>query len=463
MNDAAQFLLNGRPMSLAGQDPTQSLLRWLHGQRLTGTKEGCGDGDCGACTVAVVATDAAGQRHYQAWNSCLLLLGSLPGREVLTVEALAAGERLHPVQQALVDCAGSQCGYCTPGFVMSLFVGCMNREFDDAVIEGNLCRCTGYRPIRAAAARLAAEATAGATAEANDRFQSALGPRPTSSAAARLGNFYSPATVAEALVLKRQHPEAQWVQGATDLGVALGRGQAPAPAYISLERIAELQRLEVSADRVGIGAGVSLSRLESELAGVLPALDQILPWFAARQVKNRASFGGNLGSASPIGDLLPILLALDASIRLCGPEGERDLPANGYFLAYRETQRRPEELIVGVHIPRRPGWISAAYKVAKRQTDDISIVAAVFALQLDAERRVLDARLAYGGVAAIPVRALRAEALLLGRVLDANALTAVCATLALEFQPLDDHRASAAYRRRLCAGLFERFVREQLR
>jgi len=456
MNDAASFLLNGRPMSLAGQDPTQSLLRWLHGQRLTGTKEGCGDGDCGACTVAVVAEDASGRRHYQAWNSCLLLLGSLPGREVLTVEALAEAERLHPVQQALVDCAGSQCGYCTPGFVMSLFVGSMNQEFGDAVIEGNLCRCTGYRPIRAAAARLAAQPPM------SDRFNAALKQASATTAAARLGNFFSPTTVAAALALKQQYPQAQWMQGATDLGVALGRGQAPAPAYISLERIAELQRLEISADRVWIGAGVSLSRLESELAGVLPALDQMLPWFAARQVKNRASFGGNLGSASPIGDLLPILLALDASIRLCGPEGERDLPANGYFLAYRETQRRPEELIVAVHIPRRPGWISAAYKVAKRQTDDISIVAAVFALQLDAERRVLDARLAYGGVAAMPVRALRAEALLLGRVLDTDALTAVCATLALEFQPLDDHRASAAYRRRLCAGLFERFVHEQL-
>ncbi|MGD9582742.1 MAG: xanthine dehydrogenase small subunit [Lysobacterales bacterium] len=456
MNEDAHFLLNGRPVSLAGENPTQSLLRWLHGQRLTGTKEGCGDGDCGACTVAVVAADAGGRRHYQAWNSCLLPLGSLPGREVFTVEALAEGERLHPVQQALVDCAGSQCGYCTPGFVMSLFVGNMNREFGDAVIEGNLCRCTGYRPIREAAAQLAAAATA------DTRFGAVLAQTAATPAEARLGQFFSPTTLAAAISLKQQYPAAQWIQGATDLGVALGRGQPPAPAYISLERVAELQRLDVDADRVWIGAGVSLSRLETELAGVLPALDQMLPWFAARQVKNRATFGGNLGSASPIGDLLPILLALDARIHLRGPDAERDLPANGFFLAYRQTQRRPEELIVGVEIPRRPVWISAAYKVAKRQTDDISIVAAAFALCLDPARRVQDARLAYGGVAALPLRASGAEALLLGRVLDEACLGEVAAALATEFQPLDDHRASAAYRRRLCASLFERFVRERL-
>ena len=456
MNDPVVFTLNGKTVSLAGQEPSQSLLHWLQGQRLTGTKEGCGDGDCGACTVAVVATDEAGRRRYQAVNSCLLPLGSLPGREVVTVEALAEGDYLHPVQKALVDCSGSQCGYCTPGFVMSLFVGSMNGEFGDAVIEGNLCRCTGYRPIREAAARLAAEPLR------SDRFREALeAPAPPLSAA-RLGNFFSPTTVADAIELKRQHPEAQWIQGATDLGVALSRGQPPAAAYIALDRIAELQRLTIEADTVWIGAGVSLSVLETELAGVLPAFAEMLPAFAARQVKNRASLGGNLGSASPIGDLLPILLALDARILLRGPEGERELPANGFFLAYRETARRSAELIVAVIIKRRVDWITAAYKVAKRQTDDISIVAAVFALRLDDKRRVAEARLAFGGVAATPLRAARAEALLLGRLLDEATVAEVAEALADEFQPLDDHRASAQYRRRLCAGLFLRFVQERL-
>jgi xanthine dehydrogenase small subunit len=450
---SATFILNGQTRHLPDDDPRESLLRWLRRERLAGTKEGCGDGDCGACTVAMIELDVDGTPRWQAVNSCLLPLGALAGREVLTVEALADGEKLHPVQQALVDCAGSQCGYCTPGFVMSLFVAQQNGVRGDEAIEGNLCRCTGYRPIRIAAEQLP-------TAPIDvPRLRATAHGMP---AAAALGEFFSPDSIEAALALRQAHPQASWIAGATDLGVELSRGRRVASAFIALDRIAELQRIERRDDAVRIGAGVSLSRVEHELPGEFPALDQMLPWFAARQVRNRATFGGNLGSASPIGDLLPVLLAYDATIELRGTAGPREIAAAQFFLDYRRTARAPDELIVAVRLPRDAALLSAGYKVAKRQTDDISIVAAAFALRRDAQGGVSEVRLAYGGVAAIPRRASAVEAFLQGRRLDAATVAEAAQRLAAEFTPLDDHRASADYRRALCGSLFAKFVAERL-
>lgn len=455
-----QFRLNQRDISLDGVDPTESLLRWLKRQRLTGTKEGCGDGDCGACTVAQVRRDGSGPARFEAVNACLLPMGMLAGREFLTVEALADGEQLHPVQQAMVDTAGSQCGYCTPGFVMSLFVGYYENDFDDHVIDGNLCRCTGYRPIRAAAAQLSG------MPRPRDRFHALLDEFNTDAqepASVQCGELtiHNPRSVSAALALKAEQPQSAWIGGATDLGVALSRGQKTPACLIALDRIAELHALDISEHAVRIGAAVSLSRMERELAGVFPALDGMLPWFAARQVKNRATLGGNLGSASPIGDLLPWLLAHDAVVECHGPAGSREIAINEYFLGYRKTALAADELIVAVRVPRRAG-IQAAYKVARRQTDDISIVAAVYALELDAHGAIVEPRLCYGGVAAVPIRARRCEAYLTGRRPDAETIAAACEVLAEEFTPLDDHRGSAEYRRALCASLFARFAQEHL-
>ncbi len=457
MNDPS-FELNGKRVALAGTEPTQSLLRWLRTRRLTGTKEGCADGDCGACTVALIEPGADGKAHFQSVNSCLLPMGAVTGRRVLTVEALADGEDLHPVQSALVECAGSQCGYCTPGFVMSLFVGYYSPKLDDHTTEGNLCRCTGYRPIREATGHL------DDAARPPDRF-SALLDAPTDTAGrSELASFFSPETVAAALALKAQHPGAAWIAGATDLGVNLSHGQTVAIAFIALDRIASLQQLDIAGDGVRVGAGVSLSRLESELAGIFPALDAMLPWFAARQVRNRATFGGNLGSASPIGDLLPVLLALDARIELVGPAGTRHVDADEFFVSYRKTVRSADELVQAVHLPRHQDpatvHLQASYKVAKRQTDDISIVAAVFALDVDNANVVRRARLAYGGVAAIPVRAKATEAFLVGGRLDPDRVAAAVRMLEAEFTPLSDHRSGAEYRRALCGGMFAKFVAE---
>lgn len=461
MSNTPHFELNGNTVSLAGVDPRQSLLRWLRQQGLHGTKEGCADGDCGACTVAVVDPAADGSGHYRAVNSCLLPMGALPGRSVLTVEALAEGDALHPVQQALVDCAGSQCGYCTPGFVMSLFAASHNGESADAAIAGNLCRCTGYKPIREAARRLADAPPLA------DRFAATIAQSQPALRTGALGHYFSPTTLSAALALKVQHPDATWIAGATDLGVALSHGHAVAPGFIALDRVAELQQLKIEEASVRIGAGVPLSRLERELAGVFPALDQMLPWFAARQVRNRATLGGNLGSASPIGDLAPVLLALDAGVHVRGPRGERRIGIDEFFLDYRKTALAADELIVAVTLPRPlPTKLStstqAAYKVAKRQTDDISIVAAVFAIERDDEQRVQRARLAFGGVAATPLRAREVEAFLQWRVLDEATVAAAATQLHDTFTPLGDHRASADYRRALCANLFTRFVAEAL-
>jgi len=454
MDEQPTFTLNGRAQSLAGVDPRQSLLRWLKQQRLHGSKEGCGDGDCGACTVALVDVRGDGSAHYQAVNSCLLPMGSLPGREVVTVEALADGERLHPAQQAMVECHGSQCGYCTPGFVMSLFVAGHNGEAGDTAIEGNLCRCTGYLPIRAAARRLADSPPPA------DRFAATIAaPRPPLPTVA-LGRYFSPTSVSAALALKAQYPDAMWINGATDLGVNLSRGQAVAPAFIALDRITQLHLITVTQDSLRIGASVPLTRIEQEVHGMFGALDDMLPWFAARQVRNRASFGGNLGSASPIGDLLPILLALDARIHLRGVQGERSVAADDFFLGYRKTARADDELIVAVSLPRTAQQISASYKVAKRQSDDISIVAACFALQRDADGRVAQVRMAFGGVAATPCRALAVEAFVRGKILDEATVSETRERLRAAFTPLSDHRASADYCSALCANLFVRFVAE---
>jgi xanthine dehydrogenase small subunit len=448
------FRLNGRDVALAGTEPTESLLRWLKRARLHGTKEGCADGDCGACTVALVEPDTQGRPRYRAVNSCLLPMGQLGGRDVVTVEALSDDNGLHPVQQAMVDRAGSQCGYCTPGFVMSLFAGYYSGELTDATFEGNLCRCTGYLPIRAAVACLAA------APRVDDRHAQRLREPLRSTEAHALGPFHNPGSVDEALALKARLPEAVWVGGATDLGVALSHGQTVAPAFIALDRIDALKRIVVGDDRVRIGAGADLSTLEAALHGVFPALDTMLAWFAARQVRNRATVGGNLGTASPIGDLLPVLLALDAVVILQSVRGPRQVAIDAYFLDYRKTARAPDELIVAIDIPRRPGLRSAAYKIAKRQTDDISIVAAVYALAFDDAGRIGHARLAYGGVAATPRRAIATEDWLRGRLLDKDIVTGAVARLQAEFAPISDHRASAAYRRAVCGTLFAKFASE---
>ena len=470
---AIALTINGEAVLITDVSPTTTLLEYLRLSRRTGTKEGCGDGDCGACTVAIIGSGSDGTAQYQAVNSCLIPLGAVAGRQIVTVEGLATQGQtaaLHPVQAAMVQTGGSQCGYCTPGFVMSLFAAYYdgqnndqnNGQVDDLSVEGNLCRCTGYLSIRRAARLLA-------VAEEGDRFTQQLeqaNPQITPLHYSGLDHqFHRPTHLGELLKLLVQHPTAMLVAGATDLGLELSHHRQDFPVLISLEAVVDLKQIQISPAQVEIGAAVPLSQIEAQLRGVFPCMDEMLHWFAARQVRNRATLGGNIGTASPIGDLPPVLLALNAELRLVSPAGERILPLASFFKGYRQTDLQPAEVIAAVRIPRSPTAgavrrLSQSYKIGKRGTDDISIVAAAFVVDLDAKSRVVHARLGYGGVAAIPIRAIAVETFLLGRLWNPDTVQLAKVMLKDTFTPLSDLRGSADYRQQLVANLFEKFFVE---
>jgi xanthine dehydrogenase small subunit len=454
--------VNGETVRLKDVSPTITLLEYLRQSGRIGTKEGCGDGDCGACTVAIIGEGADGKPHYQAVNSCLIPLGAVAGREVITVEGVTNGQ-LHPVQAAMVETGGSQCGYCTPGFIMSMFAAYYDRQVDDMAIEGNLCRCTGYLPIRRAAQQVMQ------MQPSSDCFSQKL-----AQATIQIGQisytcaeqkFYRPTQLQTVLELLQQHPEASLVAGATDLGLEMSHHSKNFPVLISLEAVAELKNLTNTPELVEIGAAVPLSQIEDNLRDVFPSLDEMLHWFAARQIRNRATLGGNIGTASPIGDLPPVLLALDAQLRIAKIGGERILPIADFFKGYRKTDLQPGEVIVSVQIPKTitagaTRRLSQSYKVGKRGTDDISIVAAAFTIDLGDRDRIKHARLAYGGVAATPARALAVESMLIGKLWNAETVKQAKQELKQAFTPLTDLRGSAEYRKMLVANLFEKFFVE---
>ena len=463
LSNQLTLTINGELVCLKDADPTRTLLEYLRNSDRMGTKEGCGDGDCGACTVALIGKGADGKPHYQAVNSCLIPLGAIADREVITVEGVANGQ-LHPVQTAMVELGGSQCGYCTPGFIISLFTAYYDRALDDMAIEGNLCRCTGYLPIRRAAQQVAAQSI-----EISDTFSRALEQAAVDLLPVHYGNgdrqFYRPIQLAEMFALWQQHPNATLVAGATDIGLELSWHRQNYPVMISLEAVAELQKLEQTAEWVEIGAAVPLSHIEATLQGVFPSLDEMLHWFAARQVRNRATLGGNIGTASPIGDLPPVLLSLDATLRLASASGSRVLPLADFFKGYRQTDLQSGEVIVSILIPKAisPGAVrrlSQSYKIGKRGTDDISIVAAAFTIDLGDRNQILQARLAYGGVAATPIRAIAVEQFLIGKPWTIATVQQAKALLSEAFTPLTDLRGSADYRQRLIVNLFEKFFVE---
>lgn len=453
--------INGANVRLKDVSPTVTLLEYLRSSGRVGTKEGCGDGDCGACTVAIVAEGADGKPHYQAMNSCLIPLASVAGREIITIEGVANGS-LHPVQAAMVQTLGSQCGYCTPGFIMSLFTAYYDHVVDDFSVEGNLCRCTGYLSIRRAAELVNGTIPDDAFAERLSHVTTDL------TSLDYLGNeqhFYRPTQLSEVLALLRQHPDARLVAGATDLGLEMSHHSQSFPMLVSLEAVAELTRVEQTSDAIVIGAAVPLSHIETNLHGIFPSLDEMLHWFAARQIRNRATMGGNLGTASPIGDLPPVLLSLDAELTIASATGTRTLLLADFFKGYHQTDLKPGEVIVSVSIPKAiaPGAVhrlSQSYKIGKRGTDDISIVAAAFTIDLDASDCIVHARLAYGGVAATPVRAIDVETMLIGQPWTLATVQQVKPTLKAAFTPLTDFRGSADYRKLLIANLFEKFFVE---
>jgi xanthine dehydrogenase molybdopterin binding subunit/xanthine dehydrogenase small subunit len=466
-----EFTLNGRKVRVEGANPTTTLLDYLRSSGRTGSKQGCAEGDCGACTVAVVERDASGKATYRGVNSCIALLPMFAGREVVTVEGLAKeGGALHPVQAAMVDHYGSQCGYCTPGFVMSLFEGyyradCKGaREMSDQLC-GNLCRCTGYRPIRDAAIASLEHRDAAVRDGAPDPFRERLGaPVPAPAALdyeAAEQRFVRPASLAGLFDALARHGNARLVAGATEIGVDVTKKFASFPCLVSTDGIAELAGISSTDSAWRIGAGATLTAIDEALGTEYPSLSKMFRVFASRQIRNRATLGGNLATASPIGDGAPALLSLDAELVLASAKGRRSVPLSDFFTAYRKTHLRAGEIILEILLPRilKGGLArrSDFLKVSKRRELDISIVAAAFSVDTDAEGVVRRARLAFGGVAATPVRARRAEAALEGRTL-AGAAAAVAAILAEEFKPIDDVRGGAAYRRGLIVSLWEKFV-----
>ncbi len=347
-----KFSLDGEAVTISGVRPTTTLLHWLRATGRTGTKEGCGEGDCGACTLILVDPSAAAPRQARAVNSCLVLLPQVDGMRVFTVEGLGRAGALHPAQAAMVDALGSQCGYCTPGFVMSLVEAAHREELDgeqpdwrmEDQIAGNLCRCTGYRPIREALESVAGTRPEDAIASAR---VSASTPAPGSLRyQTEAGLFIAPATLAEALAARTEHPEARIVAGSTDLGLEVSKGRKHPPVMLSLERIPDLAGVSEDADgTVRIGATTRLTDLETWATDALPSLHRMLRYFGARQIKHRATVGGNLCNASPIGDLAPVFLALDAVAELTSARGVRQVPMSEFFLGYRQTALASDEVL----------------------------------------------------------------------------------------------------------------------
>lgn len=481
------FELDGERVCAEGVDPNTTLLHWLRAHKKTGTKEGCAEGECGACAVAWRANGPEGNARWEVVNSCLVLLPSVQGRELLTSEGLAGQgpEALHPVQQCMAEGGGSQCGYCTPGFVVSLFGEMYRHEegpFDLESIAGNLCRCTGYRPIREAAEKLST--LRAKTRGAPDAFRARLAtPVPPLEALEHVSvtggitrSFSRPSSLRDAVSLLARSPEITLLHGGSDVTVEVNQRHKRHDAYLSLEAVPELDVFEERHDMLVIGAGVSLASIEERLhdpqrgttalGHALPMLAELLPLFSSRLIRTRATLGGNLGTASPIGDGPPSLLALDAELVLASYDASADavtrriVPLAGYFLGYRKTARAPHEIIEAVRIPRPYFGLQRFYKVSKRKLDDISSVAAAFAIDRDDEGRVTRARLAFGGVAATPVRLTDIEARLVGHPLSPQTMDELSVLASEQVSPIDDHRASARYRKAMVASLLRKLAHD---
>jgi xanthine dehydrogenase small subunit len=464
---AIRFVLNGSPVEVAGASLETTLLQWLRARGLCGTKEGCAEGECGACAVALVASapaeSAEAGSHFESVNSCLFPLHAAHGREVVSIEGIAPSPtELHPVQAAMVAAGGSQCGYCTPGFVVSLFCEFYRegrRDFDPESISGNLCRCTGYRPIADVAKALP-------TPVADDPRLVQLRHRAAPLRATEGGGasvFLRPTSLTEAWRAFDEHPGILPIAGGTDLVVYANQRYQRFGALLSLEALPELQELVASPDELVLGAGVTLSRLEHFLSREAPdarLLHELLPLFSSRLIRNRATLGGNLGTASPIGDAAPALLALGAKLQLVSRAGTRELGLADFFSGYRRTALRPGELIQAIKIARPLPAVQRFYKVSKRVFDDISTVAGAFALSLDAQGRITRLGVGFGGVAATPLAAPELERPALGQPWNEATLALLAAEAERLGTPQTDLRGSAAYRRAMLVKLLQKFFYE---
>lgn len=457
-------MVNGAQRRVIDVEPHVTALDWLRDQGLTGAKEGCAEGECGACSIMVARPDGDGRTRWTGLNACLVPVLSLDGQELVTAEGLGKPGALHPVQEEMARRGGSQCGYCTPGFICSMAAEYYRPDrtpadpssngkqaadhehgpngFDLHALSGNLCRCTGYRPIRDAAYALGAPPV-------DDSFaQRCATPAPAAPATrVRVGDaeYVRPADLAAAVALLAERPDATVIAGCTDWGVEVNLRGSRAPFVVAVDRLPELRTFSVGPSEIELGAALTLSEAERWLAGRIPLLDQLWPQFASRLIRNGATLGGNLGTASPIGDAPPALLALEAKVVLAGPDGDREVALADYFTGYRQTVKAKGELIRAIRIPMPPAPMVAFHKIAKRRFDDISSLAIAFAFDV-VDGVVQRVSIGLGGVAATPLRATATEAALRGQPWTADTVRQAAAVLGHEGTPIDDHRASAAFR-----------------
>ena len=462
-----RFLLNGAEMRLERVKAHETLLDFLRlNQRLTGTKEGCAEGDCGACTVLVGRLDG-GTLRYEPVNACIRFLATVDGCHVVTIEHMRGADGgLHPVQQAMVEHHGSQCGFCTPGIVMALYALWManpapNEAEVEEALQGNLCRCTGYEPIVRAAMRAGEHGVPSGDALVAERADvTARLEGLRDGARVVLDDGYLPADVDDFAALYEEHPEATIVAGATDVGLWVTKFLREISPAIFIGHLEDLRRIEAGKDEIRIGAGASYSDAAPELLEAFPHLAAYWSRIAGWQVRNAGTIGGNIANGSPIGDTPPVLIALGAQLVLRRGAARRELPLEAFFLEYGKQDRAKGEMVEAVIVPRAaPGQHLAAYKISKRRDEDISSVAAGFAVTVE-NGAISAARLAFGGMAGVPKRAERAEAALVGARFEAASFEAAAEALRGDFEPLSDWRASADYRMLAAQNLIRRFWAE---
>ena len=452
-----QFVRRGKIVSLHGIDPNRTLLEVLREDlHCTGTKEGCGEGDCGACTVVIGQPDGD-KVKYQAINSCIRLAHSIDGMAVWTAEDVAAQDgKLHPVQQAMVDCHGSQCGFCTPGFVMSMATAHLNGDADhDTTLAGNLCRCTGYAPIIRAAQAAEAEPVPDWLKDASIiRTQISLGvPKGASRA-----TVFQPISSDDLAEWYLKNPQATLIAGATDVGLWVTKQMRDLGPVAFLNGATDLQQIEFQGSLVHIGAGVTVEALRKALLPLHPSFAAMLQRYGSTQVRNAATIGGNIANGSPIGDGPPALIALGATLHLRRGDEMRSIPLESFFLDYRKQDRRAGEFVAGISIPAKAPALRC-YKISKRFDQDISALCGCFNVTIEAGN-VTAARIAFGGMAGIPKRAAHVEAALLGQPWSLQTLKAACAAFAQDFQPLSDMRASSDYRLLTAQNLLTRYFHD---